>query len=99
MLLPQEIIKQKRNGGALTEAAITQFVRGLTDQSFSEGQTAALAMAIYLNGMSTAETVALTRAMQHSGAVMNWTDMLDGPVVDKHSTGGVGDKVSLMLAL
>ena len=98
MLLPQEIIKQKRNGGTLTEAAIQQFVRGLTDQSFSEGQTAALAMAIYLNGMSTAETVALTRAMQHSGAVMNWTDMLDGPVVDKHSTGGVGDKVSLMLA-
>ncbi|KOO59407.1 thymidine phosphorylase [Rheinheimera sp. KL1] len=98
MLLPQEIIKQKRNGGSLTEAAIQQFVRGLTDQSFSEGQTAALAMAIYLNGMSTAETVALTRAMQHSGAVMNWTDMLDGPVVDKHSTGGVGDKVSLMLA-
>ena len=98
MLLPQEIIKQKRNGGALTEAAIAQFVRGLTDQSFSEGQTAALAMAIYLNGMSTAETVALTRAMQHSGAVMDWTSMLDGPVVDKHSTGGVGDKVSLMLA-
>ncbi len=98
VLLPQEIIKQKRNGGTLTEAAIQQFVRGLTDQSFSEGQTAALAMAIYLNGMSTAETVALTRAMQHSGAVMNWTDMLDGPVVDKHSTGGVGDKVSLMLA-
>ena len=73
MLLPQEIIKQKRNGGALTEAAIAQFVRGLTDQSFSEGQTAALAMAIYLNGMSTAETVALTRAMQHSGAVMDST--------------------------
>jgi len=95
--LPQEIIKQKRNGGVLNEAAIAQFVAGLTDQSFSEGQIAALAMAIYLNGMQTEETVALTRSMRDSGAVLNWQD-LPGPVVDKHSTGGVGDKVSLMLA-
>ncbi|WP_337879975.1 thymidine phosphorylase [Rheinheimera sp.] len=97
MYLPQEIIKQKRNGGALTADAIEQFVGGLTDQSFSEGQIAALAMAIYLNGMQTEETVALTRAMRDSGAVLNWSG-LNGPVVDKHSTGGVGDKVSLMLA-
>ncbi len=66
--------------------------------SFSEGQTAALAMAIYLNGMQTEETVALTRAMRDSGSVLNWAGKLNGPVVDKHSTGGVGDKVSLMLA-
>lgn len=98
MYLPQEIIKLKRNGGQLPEAAIQQFVTGLTDNSFSEGQTAALAMAIYLNGMATEETVALTRAMRDSGAVLNWHGKLNGPVVDKHSTGGVGDKVSLMLA-
>ena len=98
MYLPQEIIKLKRNGGQLPEAAIQQFVTGLTDNSFSEGQTAALAMAIYLNGMATEETVALTRAMRDSGAVLNWQGKLNGPVVDKHSTGGVGDKVSLMLA-
>ena len=98
MYLPQEIIKLKRNGGQLPEAAIQQFVKGLTDNSFSEGQTAALAMAIYLNGMATEETVALTRAMRDSGAVLNWQGKLNGPVVDKHSTGGVGDKVSLMLA-
>jgi len=98
MYLPQEIIKLKRNGGQLPEAAIQQFVTGLTDNSFSEGQTAALAMAIYLNGMATDETVALTRAMRDSGAVLNWQGKLNGPVVDKHSTGGVGDKVSLMLA-
>jgi len=96
--LPQEIIKLKRNGGQLPEAAIQQFVRGITDHSFSEGQTAALAMAIYLNGMQTEETVALTRAMRDSGSVLNWAGKLNGPVVDKHSTGGVGDKVSLMLA-
>lgn len=98
MYLPQEIIKLKRNGGQLSAAAIEQFVKGLTDNSFSEGQTAALAMAIYLNGMHTDETVALTRAMRDSGAVLNWKNKLNGPVVDKHSTGGVGDKVSLMLA-
>lgn len=98
MYLPQEIIKLKRNHAVLPDAAIAQFVNGLTDNSFSEGQIAALAMAIYLNGMETQETVALTRAMRDSGAVLNWKDRLDGPVVDKHSTGGVGDKVSLMLA-
>lgn len=98
MYLPQEIIKLKRNGGQLPQAAIEQFVQGITDNSFSEGQTAALAMAIYLNGMVTEETVALTRAMRDSGAVLNWAGKLNGPVVDKHSTGGVGDKVSLMLA-
>ncbi|WP_306519542.1 thymidine phosphorylase [Rheinheimera sp.] len=98
MYLPQEIIKLKRNGGQLPQAAIEQFVKGITDNSFSEGQTAALAMAIYLNGMVTEETVALTRAMRDSGSVLNWAGKLNGPVVDKHSTGGVGDKVSLMLA-
>jgi thymidine phosphorylase len=97
-MIPQEIIKTKRNGGNLNQTEIKQFVRGLTDDSFSEGQVAALAMAIYLNGMQTDEIVALTLAMRDSGTVLNWQGKLNGPVVDKHSTGGVGDKVTLMLA-
>lgn len=97
-MIPQEIIKTKRNGKVLSQAEIQQFVRGLTDDSFSEGQVAALAMAIYLNGMSVDEIVALTLAMRDSGTVLNWQGTLNGPVVDKHSTGGVGDKVTLMLA-
>ncbi|MBU1309628.1 MAG: thymidine phosphorylase [Gammaproteobacteria bacterium] len=97
-MIPQEIIKTKRNGATLSQAEIQQFVRGLTDDSFSEGQVAALAMAIYLNGMSVDEIVALTLAMRDSGTVLNWQGKLNGPVVDKHSTGGVGDKVTLMLA-
>ena len=97
-MIPQEIIKTKRNGNSLSQAEIQQFVRGLTDDSFSEGQVAALAMAIYLNGMSVDEIVALTLAMRDSGTVLNWQGKLNGPVVDKHSTGGVGDKVTLMLA-
>lgn len=97
-MIPQEIIKTKRNGNTLSQAEIQQFVLGLTDDSFSEGQVAALAMAIYLNGMSVDEIVALTLAMRDSGTVLNWQGKLNGPVVDKHSTGGVGDKVTLMLA-
>ena len=97
-MIPQEIIKTKRNGNSLSQDEIQQFVRGLTDDSFSEGQVAALAMAIYLNGMSVDEIVALTLAMRDSGTVLNWQGKLNGPVVDKHSTGGVGDKVTLMLA-
>jgi thymidine phosphorylase len=97
-MIPQEIIKTKRNGNALSQAEIQQFVGGLTDDSFSEGQVAALAMAIYLNGMTVDEIVALTLAMRDSGTVFNWQGKLNGPVVDKHSTGGVGDKVTLMLA-
>ena len=97
--LPQEIIRAKRDGGRLTDAHITQFVAGLTDGSVGDGQAAALAMAIYFQGMDTAERVALTRAMSQSGSTMHWDRAdLHGPVLDKHSTGGVGDKVSLMLA-
>ncbi|WP_333606881.1 thymidine phosphorylase [Arsukibacterium sp.] len=98
MAIPQEIIKRKRNGKLLSEADIRQFVTGLTDDSFSDSQAAALAMAIYLNGMTVEEMVALTLAMRDSGTVLNWQGKLNGPVVDKHSTGGVGDKVTLMLA-
>ena len=99
VFLPQEVIRAKRDGGRLTDSEINQFVTGLTDGSVGDGQAAALAMAIYFQGMDTAERVALTRAMSQSGSTMTWDRAdLHGPVVDKHSTGGVGDKVSLMLA-
>ena len=98
-MLPAEIIRSKRDGAALSEGQIQAFVQGLVDGSWGDGQVAALAMAIVLRGMGRAECVALTRAMTHSGTVLRW-DLagLQGPVVDKHSTGGVGDKVSLLLA-
>ncbi len=98
-MLAQEIIRIKRDGGVLDQVQIDSFVTGLVDGGWSEGQAAALAMAIFLNGLSTDETVALTQAMTHSGSVMNWAAQnLGGPILDKHSTGGVGDKISLMLA-
>ena len=98
-MLAQEIIRRKRDGHALTRAEIDAFVRGLLDGSWSEGQSAAMAMAMLLKGMNSTETVALTQAMTQSGQVMDWrTANLNGPILDKHSTGGVGDKVSLMLA-
>ena len=96
-MLPQEIIRQKREGGVLSAEAIRFMVEGLTDGSVSEGQVAAFAMAVFFRGMTRDEAVALTLAMRDSGNVLDWSE-LDGPVVDKHSTGGVGDNVSLMLA-
>ncbi|RMF32948.1 MAG: thymidine phosphorylase [Alphaproteobacteria bacterium] len=95
-MLPQEIIAKKRDGGRLSAREIDFFVRGLTDGSISEAQVAALAMAVFFRGMTRDERVALTEAMRDSGTVLSWN--LPGPVVDKHSTGGVGDNVSLMLA-
>jgi thymidine phosphorylase len=98
-VLPQEVIRAKRDGRALTEQEIAFFVAGITDGSISEGQAAAFAMAVFFRGMTRAETVALTCAMRDSGSVLDWSDAdLPGPPLDKHSTGGVGDKVSLMLA-
>jgi thymidine phosphorylase len=96
-MLPQEIIRTKRDGGVLSAADLEDFVRGLVDGRVTEGQAAALAMAVFFRGLDLDERVALTRAMTTSGTVLRWDD-LDGPVVDKHSTGGVGDTVSLMLA-
>src|ERR671921_1076965 len=95
-LLPQEIIRVKRDGGSLGPEEIETFVAGLTDGRVSEGQAAAFAMAVFFRGLTVDERVALTRAMTRSGAVLFWD--LPGPVVDKHSTGGVGDAVSLALA-
>ena len=95
--LPQEIIRAKRDGQSLHSGDIARFVAGLTDGTVSEGQVAAFAMAVFFNGMTREEAVALTLAMRDSGSVLAW-DGWDRPVVDKHSTGGVGDNVSLMLA-
>lgn len=95
-MLPQEIIKTKRDNQALSKEQIDFFISGVVDESVTEGQIAALAMAIYFRGMDIDERVALTSAMRDSGDTLNWAN-LDGPVIDKHSTGGVGDNVSLML--
>ncbi len=97
VFLPQEIIRRKRDGGALSAAEIGFMVKGLTDGSVTEGQVAAFAMAVFFRGMAMEERVALTMAMRDSGRVLDWRD-LPGPALDKHSTGGVGDTVSLMLA-
>ncbi|WP_417310580.1 thymidine phosphorylase [Devosia sp.] len=97
VFLPQQVIGKKRDGLALDADEIGTFIAGLTDGSVSDAQAAALAMAIVFNDMSDPERVALTLAMRDSGDVLDWSG-LDGPVLDKHSTGGVGDNVSLMLA-
>ncbi len=97
--LPQEIIRRKRDGDALSADEIGFMVRGLTDGTLSEGQIAAFAMAIVLRGMTAAETVALTEGMTHSGTVLDWSRCgISDPLLDKHSSGGIGDKVSLILA-
>ncbi|RRZ88128.1 thymidine phosphorylase [Erwinia sp. 198] len=98
MFLPQEIIRKKRDGQALSEEEIRFFINGVRDNAVSEGQIAALAMTIWFHDMTLPERVALTMAMRDSGSVLNWQSLgLNGPVVDKHSTGGVGDVTSLML--
>src|SRR5271155_2975698 len=98
-MLPQEIIRAKRDGKSLSEEDIAVFIAGLTSGAVSEGQAAAFAMAVFFRGMTIDERVHLTQAMTRSGAKLDWREAnLPGPVVDKHSTGGVGDNVSLMLA-
>jgi thymidine phosphorylase len=97
MLLPQEIIRTKRDGGSLSQAQIQSFVDGLVTLDFNDAQAGSMAMAIFQKGMQTREIIDFTMAMKKSGDVLSWPE-LNGPVVDKHSTGGVGDKVSFMLA-
>lgn len=97
MLLPEELIRVKRDGGELTLDAIRGFVDGVVSGQVSEAQIGAFAMAVYFQDMSMAEQYALTLAMRDSGRCLHWPD-LDGPVLDKHSTGGVGDLVSLVMA-
>ena len=96
-MLPQELIRKKRDGGVLDAEEIAFFVRGLADGTVTEGQVSALAMAVFFKGLTIDERVSLTLAMRDSGDVMDWSD-IEAPVLDKHSTGGVGDNVSLMLA-
>jgi len=94
-----DVIRKKRDGHELSQEEIEFFVNGLADGSIPAEQVSALAMAIFLNAMSFAEAGILTRAMAASGTMLDWSDQnLDGPVVDKHSTGGIGDKVSFLLA-
>ncbi|MEH0666701.1 thymidine phosphorylase [Vibrio scophthalmi] len=98
MYLPQEIIRKKRDGEVLTADEINFFIQGVANDSVSEGQIAAFAMAVFFNEMTMPERIALTCAMRDSGMVIDWSHMnFDGPIVDKHSTGGVGDVTSLML--
>jgi pyrimidine-nucleoside phosphorylase/thymidine phosphorylase len=97
MQRPQDIIRKKRDGGELSREEISFFVRGVTDSYFADYQASALLMAILLKGMNEEEQAALTEEMLHSGDVLNWSDV-NIPVSDKHSTGGVGDKTSLIIA-
>ena len=98
MLLPQELIRKKRDGGELRAAEIAAFVEGVTAGHVTDGQIAALAMAVFFRDMNLMERVALTCAMRDSGHTLQWQGLgLDGPIVDKHSTGGVGDLTSLLL--
>ena len=99
MFLPQEIIRRKRDGETLSSDEIEYFIDALTQDRLSEGQAAAFAMAVFFQGMRAKECAALTQAMTASGRVLDWSgEFLGGPVLDKHSTGGIGDTVSLMLA-
>jgi len=98
-VLVPELIRRKRDGGELTPEELGFLVRGISDGSVSDAQVGALAMAVVVRGMSAAERIALTGEMTRSGDVLDWSAAgLHGPALDKHSTGGVGDKVSLLLA-
>lgn len=98
-MLIQEIIRKKRDKQVLNQEEIQFYSQGVTDGSISEGQIAAMCMSIYFNGLNLDERTALTLAMRDSGDSLNWDKYnLNAPILDKHSTGGVGDVVSLMLA-
>ena len=94
---PQDIIRKKRDGAELSSAEIAFFVNGVTAGEVADYQVSALLMAIFLNGMTDAEQSALTEAMLHSGEILDFSD-ISKPKADKHSTGGVGDKTSLLIA-
>ena len=98
-MLFTDVIRSKRDGGELSDEQIQFFVDGLADESIPAEQVSALAMAVFFNSMTFDEAAKLTLSMAASGTVLDWSkEAFDGPVVDKHSTGGVGDKVSFMLA-
>ncbi|MBE3639869.1 thymidine phosphorylase [Mangrovicoccus algicola] len=93
---PRALLNRLRQGLPLSETDLRGFAQGLATGEVSDAQGAAFAMAVCRGGLSDAETAALTRAMRDSGEVLHWD--LPGPVLDKHSTGGIGDAVSLVLA-
>ncbi|HSK74068.1 MAG TPA: thymidine phosphorylase [Pyrinomonadaceae bacterium] len=94
---PQELIRKKRDGGKFSAEEIKAFIKGVTDESWADYQITALVMAMFLNGLDVDEQNALTGAMLRSGEVLDFSD-IEKPIADKHSTGGVGDKTSLIIA-
>ena len=97
--LPQEVIRRKRDGESLADDEIRDLVTAITEEVATEGQVAAFTMAVLLRGMNARECSTLSLAMRDSGDVLSWERaQLHGPVIDKHSSGGGGDCVSLMLA-
>lgn len=96
-MVPQWIIERKRDGGAVPEADLRAFVAAYAAGELPDYQMSAFAMAVFFQGMAFEETVVLTDAMMRSGDVLDWSD-LERPTVDKHSTGGIGDKISIPLA-
>ncbi|NNE99550.1 MAG: thymidine phosphorylase [Pyrinomonadaceae bacterium] len=94
---PQDIITKKRDGKRLSEEEISFFIKGVTDGSWADYQTTALIMAMFLNELDSEEQSYITQAMLNSGDVLDFSD-IDKPKADKHSTGGVGDKTSLIIA-
>ena len=94
---PQEIIAKKRDGKSLSDSEIGIFIDGVCDGGWADYQITALVMAMFINGMNRREQTAITSAMLHSGTIMDLSD-IDAPKADKHSTGGVGDKTSLIIA-
>src|ERR1017187_7352292 len=96
-LFPQQVIAKKRAGHALRRDEIGSFVRGATDGSWADYQLSAMLMAIFFRGMTPSETAQFTEAMMRSGIVADLAGVRQ-PKTDKHSTGGVGDKISLHLA-
>src|SRR5260370_21243006 len=94
---PQDIIRRKRDGAELSRDEIAFVVNGVTSGAFAEYQISALLMAIFLKGMTDAEQAWLTDAMLRSGEILDFSD-IPRPKADKHSTGGVGDKTSLVIA-
>ena len=97
LMNPKDLIRKKRDGGKFSSEEINSFIDGVTDGMWADYQTSALLMAIFLRGLDTDEQNSLTSAMLYSGEILDFSD-IDAPVADKHSTGGVGDKTSLIIA-